>query len=278
MKKFVYKYAYVTLGTLVTGIALNIFLIPNHLAVGGVSGLSTALNYITGIPVGLISILCNIPLYIIGYISEGKNFVMKSAYATFMLAVFIDVFSFIPHIIDDLLLASVFGGVAAGTGYGMVLRAGATTGGSDIVAKLINKRYRHISIGHLLFVTDIAVIAFATVVFRNIFTALYSIIALYLSSKMIDLLIEGVNFAKLAFVITDKSRETADAIIRKLNRGATFLNGSGVYTQNEKNVIMCSLKKNEITTLKKLVSGIDSKAFVIIADAREVLGEGFMNM
>ncbi len=278
MKKFLKRYASITLGTLVTAVALDLFLIPNRLAVGGVSGLSTAVNYLTNLPVGTLSILFNIPLYILGYFSEGKSFVMKSAYATAALAMFIDAFAFIPHVVSDLLLSAVFGGAMAGAGYGLVLAFGATTGGSDIIAKLVNKKRRHISMGSILFVIDAAVIAFAAFTFRNLYTALYSVIALYISSKVIDLLLEGVNFAKLAIIITDKSAETAGAITRTINRGATYLSGSGVYTGKRKNLIMCSLKKNEITMLKSIVAGIDPRAFVIITDVREVLGEGFMNM
>lgn len=272
------KYVYVTIGALIAAISLDLFLIPNHLAAGGVSGLSTVLNYLISLPVGVISILCNIPLYILGLTYEGKSFVFKSLYATVVFALFIDLFSFLPNIVNDLTLASVFGGVLTGVGYGMVLQANASTGGTDIVAKLINRKFKHVSIGTIIFAVDMLVITFAVIVFKNIYTGLYSVVALFVSSKIIDLLLEGANFAKLAFIISNDSQTTANAIINDLNRGATFLSGKGVYTDTDKNVILCTIKKNEIGKLKELVFKFDRSAFVIITDAREVLGEGFMDI
>ena len=273
-----FKYFYILAGIIIAAASLNLFLIPNHLAAGGVSGLSTVLNYITSVSVGLISIICNIPLYIMGYVYEGKGFLIKSVTATTLLGFFIDLFSFLPHIVSDMVLASVFGGVLTGLGFGMVLQAGASTGGTDIIAKVINRKFKHISIGTLIFIIDMAVIIFAVLVFNNIYTGLYSVVALYASSKIIDLLLEGANFAKLLFIISDESNKIAAEIINTLERGATFLSGNGVYTNDIKNVILCSIKKNEIAKLKELVYKIDNKAFVIITDAREVLGEGFMNI
>lgn len=276
--KIIIKYIYITLGTLISALALNLFLIPNQLAVGGVSGLSTAVNHLINVPVGTLSVLLNVPLFIIGMFFEGKNFAVKSLYATFALAVFLDVFSFLPNAATDLITASVFGGALSGFGFGLVLVKGASTGGSDIIAKIINKRRGHLSIGNILFVIDIIIILFATVVFKSVNTGLYSIFALFVCSKAVDLLTEGVKFAKLAFIISDKHAETAREITRKLNRGATFLNGKGAYSYKSKHVIMCSLKKNEITLLKEIVYNIDSNAFLIITDAREVLGEGFIKI
>ncbi|MBQ2754020.1 MAG: YitT family protein [Clostridia bacterium] len=276
--KFIIKYFYITLGTLIAALGLNLFLIPNQLAVGGVSGLSTAVNHLINIPVGTLSVILNVPLFILGMIFEGKSFAVKSLFATFTLAVFLDVFSFVPNLAPDLVTASVFGGALSGFGFGLVLLKGASTGGSDIIAKIINRRRGHLSIGNILFVTDILIILFATVVFKSINTGLYSIFALYVCSKTIDLLTEGVKFAKLAFIISDNHINIAKEINRKINRGATFLTGKGAYSYKSKYVIMCSLKKNEITMLKELIYKIDPKAFMIITDAREVLGEGFIKI
>ncbi len=277
-KHKILKYLYVTLGTLIAGISFNLFLIPNHLAVGGVSGLATVLNFLTNIPVGTIMIICNIPLYILGITYEGKAFAANSLFGTVMLSLFIDVFAFLPCIVTDLILASLFGGVLTGIGLGMVLQAGASTGGTDIIAKVLNRKLKHISMGTLIFIIDMIVIFLAVVVFKNIYTGLYSVVALFVSSKMIDLLVEGANFAKLAFIISNDSEKTANAIINNLNRGATYLSGKGVYTNNDKNVILCTIKRNEIGKLKELVFEVDKNAFVIITEAREVLGEGFMDI
>lgn len=276
--KFIIKYLYITIGTMIAALGLDLFLIPNQLAVGGVSGLATGINHLINIPIGIISFLVNIPLFILGFIYESKHFAIKSLYGTVLLSIFIDVFSFLPNLANDMIIASVFGGAITGIGFGTVLLKGASTGGSEIVAKIINRRHNHLSIGNILFIVDIIIILFDTLVFRSVNTGLYSIVALYICSKTVDLLIEGVKFAKLALIISEQSAETAKAINFKLNRGATFLSGRGVYSNTPKNVVMCSLKKNEITKLKELVYEIDKNAFVIITDAREVLGEGFMNI
>jgi uncharacterized membrane-anchored protein YitT (DUF2179 family) len=163
----------------------------------------------------------------------------------------------------------------SGAGLGLVLLGGATTGGTDIIAKLICKRFPTFSIGRLILIADVFVIALAVVVFHNLYTGLYSVIALYASSLVIDSLLEGVDFAKTIFIITNKDREIADAVMKNLKRGVTGLYGEGMYTGNKKTVLLCTLKKNQIPKLKELVVRIDPNAFVITTDVREVIGDGF---
>ncbi len=265
------------IGALAAGLSVDLFLAPNRLAGGGVSGLATVLHYITGFPIGIIAIALNIPLFILAIRSEGRVFGAKSLYATILLSFFIDIFAGFPPVTEDILLASLFGGLLMGLGLGLVLVAGATTGGTDIVVKLVQRGIRHLPIGRTLLVVDVLVIAFATVVFRDIKIGLYSVISLYSSTYMIDTIVDGGKFAKTVFIISDKYERIAESIKYDLQRGVTGLRGIGMYSGSEKIILMCTLKRNEIPRLKDLVRENDKSAFVILTDVREVLGEGFIN-
>jgi len=271
------NYAIMTIGAIMTAFSIVVFLAPNKLAAGGVSGIATVLHYVSSFPIGVLSLVLNIPLFILGITLQGKQFGIKSIYSTIVLSIFIDVFNFIQPVTNDLLLASLFGGILSGLGLGLVFVAGATTGGSDIIATLLQKIFRHISMGRLLLITDLSVIAFATIVFKNLQTGLYSVIALYASSYMIDTLLEGVGYAKTVFIVSDNYMQIADSISIELKRGVTGLHGLGMYSGKDKTILMCTMKRNEIPRLKDVVRKIDEKAFVILADVREVLGEGFKN-
>ncbi len=271
------NYAIIIFGVLAAALAVTLFLSPNRLAGGGISGLAIVLHYITGFPIGVIAIAFNIPLFLLGMRNDGRAFAIKSIAATVLLSVFIDLFSGLPALTDDLLLASVFGGVMMGLGLGLVFVSDSTTGGTDIVAKLLQRIFRHIPIGRLLLFADVSVILFATVVFGDITIGLYSTISLYASTYMIDTIIDGGKFAKTVFVISNRHREIAAAINRDLKRGVTGLYGCGMYSGQDKVVLMCTVKRNQIPVLKDMVKKLDSSAFVILTDVREVLGEGFIN-
>lgn len=268
-------YVMLTLGAAIAGFGIECFLVPNQLAAGGVSGLSTIVHHIFGYPVGTVALIFNIPLFILGTIYEGHMFGVKTLYSTIMLSVFLDLFAYVDPITNDHMLASLYGGVLSGIGLGTVFLAGSTTGGTDITAKLINRKFPWISIGKILLMTDIFIIALATVIFRNLYTGLYSVISLYASSFTIDAMQEGVDFAKTVFIITDKCKEVADVVMKELSRGVTGLYGEGMYTGAKKTVLLCTMKRNEIPKLRKLVIEIDPSAFVITADVREVIGDGF---
>jgi len=271
------NYAIMTIGAIITAFSIVVFLAPNKLAAGGVSGIATVLHFVLGYPIGVLSLVLNIPLFTLGIMSQGKSFGIKSMYSTVMLSLFIDIFSFIKPVTNDLLLASLFGGLLSGLGLGLVFVAGATTGGSDIIATLLQKIFRHMSLGRLLLFTDLSVIAFATIMFKNLQTGLYSVIALYASSYMIDTLLEGVGYAKTVFIVSDNYAQIADSISAELKRGVTGIHGLGMYSGKDKTILMCTMKRNEIPKLKDVVRKNDEKAFVILADVREVLGEGFKN-
>lgn len=280
MKKcfsIVKNYVIMIIGALLTALSVSVLLAPNRLASGGVSGLATVLFYVTGYPIGIIALTLNVPLFALGIRSEGKAFGAKSIYATVLLSFFIDMLADLPPLTEDILLASVFGGLLMGLGLGLVFIAGATTGGTDIVAKLVQNSLRHIGMGRLLLVVDLLVIMFAIIVFRDVNIGLYSIIALYASSVTIDMIIDGGKFAKTVFIISDKYVEIAQCIKKDLKRGVTGIYGHGMYSGQEKTILMCTLKRNQIPQLKDLVKENDSSAFLIFTDVREVLGEGFIN-
>ena len=174
-----------------------------------------------------------------------------------------------------MLLASVFGGIIAGIGFGMVFYSNATTGGVDIIANVIKLKYRHLPLGKIILIVDLAVIMFAMCIYKNINIGLYSIISLWLTAYVLDMILEGFNFAKLVIIISDKYENIAYLINTKLDRGATFLNGEGTYTGNFKKVIICTIKEKEIPKLKDIIKSADKESFVLITDAKEVLGKGF---
>jgi len=273
--KLIAKILIVAIGALVGALALNLFLVPVRLAPGGVSGISTVVYHLSGISVGILIFVINIPIFILGFVNFGKRFVAWSVVGTFALALFVFLTEWVSPVTEDLLLASVFGGALLGLGLGVVIRVGATTGGSDIVAKSVYKRFPAVSIGQFILIVDILVIAFAGIVFGQWEIILYSGIALYISSKVIDAVVEGLDFAKAAFIISDKSDEIGKYVLEQMGRGVTGLSGCSLYTGRDRMVLMCVIKKHEINRLKSAIREIDPKAFVVLSDAREVLGQGF---
>lgn len=275
MPKILKSYGMITIGCALAGFAVACFLIPCSLAAGGLSGIATVINHLTGLPVGTVVLVLNVPLLWIGIRSEGGSFGVRTCYASIVYSLFIDVFSMIPPLTGDKILASVYGGAALGLGLGMVFRTGATTGGIDIVAKLAVNKFRSLTTGSAIMACDVIIILAASAVFRSLYTGLYSIIALYLSVAVIDNILEGVDFAKTVIIITDKHDEVAGMIMDRLGRGVTGLNGRGMYTGSEKLVLLCTVRKNQIFELRRIVTEADQGAFVITSDSREVIGEGF---
>ena len=269
------KYFIITIGCLLAGFSLSCFLASNDIIAGGVSGIATIINHFFKIPIGFMIILINIPIFIWGVIRFGKSLGISTLYATILLSVFTDLFSYIGVLTKDMLLAAVFGGIIAGIGYGMVFYSNATTGGVDIIANIIKLKYRHLPLGKIILIVDLIIILFAMYVYKNINIGLYSIISLWLTAYVLDMILEGFNFAKLVIIISDKYEDIACLINTKLDRGATFLNGEGTYTGDFKKVIICTIKEKEIPKLKDIIKCADKESFVLITDAKEVLGNGF---
>jgi len=269
------SYLLIIVGSVITAISINMFLVPNKIAPGGVSGIATVLYYLFGFPVGTTMLVLNIPLFILGIRHLGGVFGVKTLFSTVVLSVVVDLTTFLPVLTREPLLASIYGGIIMGAGLGLVFRSGATTGGTDLAAKIIHKFIPFLTLGQLLLAVDFTVIVFAAVVFKDYDLALYAIVTLFVSSQVIDGLLEGVNFAKAVFIISNKSKFIAERIMKDLDRGVTGLDGTGMYTGQDKTVLMCVLRRPEIPVLKSIVREIDKNAFIILTDVREVLGEGF---
>lgn len=284
-------YAVITFGSMVTAISINAFLVPYKLAAGGVSGIATVIYYLTDgiLPVGTLMLLLNIPLFALGIRFIGKKFIFRTIYATILLSVLIDItqpiteefvkeffmgFKEQPYA-QDILLYSIFGGFLMGAGLGLVFRSRATTGGTDLAARIVNHFAPAYTMGQILLFIDAGVILLAAVSFKSFQLALYSIAALYVSSKVIDALLEGVKFAKALFIISESPKEIASRILKELDRGVTSLKGKGMFTETDKEVLFCVIHRGQLPSIKKIVKEEDEKAFIVLADIREVFGEGF---
>lgn len=284
-------YMWIVMGSFLTAAAINVFLVPYKIAPGGVSGIATVVFYLSEgkFPIGITMLVLNIPLFILGMRFIGKKFFIRTLVSTLLLSFIIDTMEpytryFVEHFLvkmesapfsPDLLLYAIFGGGLSGVGLGVVFRSGATTGGTDLAARVLHHFMPNFSMGQLLLLVDTSVIIFAAISFNSFKLGLYAILTLYISSKVIDAILEGVNFAKAVFIISDNSNEIAKRIFKELDRGVTGLHGTGMFTGMEKNVLLCVLHGRQMPVLKEIVCSIDEKAFVILADIREVLGEGF---
>ena len=261
-------------GTILIVLGLNLFLIPNKIASGGVSGAATILHYVFHWPVGTVTLCINIVLFALAFKDLGKSFGLKSLGATILFSVLLDVMQFQP-LTSNPFLACVYGGVIMGLGMGLVFRGNASTGGTDLVAKMVHRRIPGIGIGWMVFFVDFLVVVAAGIAF-NPELALYALATLYLSSHVIEIVLEGANSARAFLIISDKSLIIQQRIFSELQRGVTRINGQGGYSESDKQMLLCVLEgRQEIATLKKIVREEDSKAFLIISDVREVTGEGF---
>lgn len=273
-RRTIVDYLGITAGSFLIALALTVFLVPNRIAAGGVSGLATVIYYITSFPIGITMLIINIPLFIAGLKIIGMSFGMRTIYGIVSLSVFIDLLQ--PHmtlLTDDLLLASIYGGVLGGIGLGIVFRSRGTTGGTDMVAALINY-FTGITVGEGLLIADGVVVALAGIFF-NLEVALYAAVTIFITSQTIDVVQEGLNFKKGVLIISDKSKEINQMVVNDLNRGVTEFDAKGGYTGDKKEVLLCIISRSEVSELKKAVAEIDEDAFVIISDVHEVLGEGF---
>lgn len=289
--KGIRSYLMIALGCVITTVSLNIFLIPYKLAPGGVSGLSTVVYYVIGgaVPVGTLMLFFNIPLFLTGYKSRGRRFFLKSLFGAVLLSLLIDLTApltdkFVNDWLirfdqsmaaPDLLLNGIVGGLIMGIGLGIVLKEEATTGGTDLAAAILKKFFHKFSLGEYLLMLDGGVIIFATLAFRSVKLGLYAAISLYIASKTIDTYIEGFHFAKSLMIISDRSEEIAKKLLYEVDRGVTGLKGLGMYSKQDKTVLLCVVKKQEINLVKEIVKEFDHSAFVLLSDVREVLGEGF---
>lgn len=275
MKK-IFNYIKVAVGFAVIAVALNRFIIPNRITLGGVSGIATILEYLVNLKPSFSVLIINIPLIFAAWFVLGKGFVGKTLSGVIMLSVFLEVIP-MQALTEDLLLASVAGGVLMGIGTGLVMFRGWSTGGTEILVRIINHYRSDLSLGKLIMLIDSVIVLSSWVVFKDLNLIIYAVIALYVATYVIDKILAGVDFAKGVYIITSKPEEISKQIMLNLNRGVTGININGMYTGKASLMLMCIIRNNQISKLKNIVKSEDEHAFVIISDVREVLGLGFKN-
>ena len=260
------------------GAGVSLFLDPNNLAPGGVTGISVILNRLSGIVTGTIYLLINIPIVLLGIWKFGFRFMGKTAYAIVLTSWATNVLSSKGAATDDPLLAALAGSILMALGIGLVFRAGATTGGMDIIIKLLKRRFRHLKTGFLYQCTDILIVGISGLVFQNLNTALYALIAVLVSGAALDYVLYGGDEAKMIYIITEKPEEIGRRIMKEVDAGVTYLQGSGGWTGEEKQVIFCVVRRVHGPQVEELVKEEDPSAFMIITSASEIYGEGYKDL
>ena len=264
------------LGSAIFAMGFSLFLMPHDMNAGGISGLAQVVVEILGFgSVGTLSILINLPLFILGGIKIGKRFFVGSLLGMLLSSVLIDLFALIPPVDMEPLLCVLYGGAVCGLGLGVVFFSGTSTGGSDILVRLLKLKYRNVPIGQIALYFDLVVVTLTGLVFRDISKALYTGIAVFVTSQVVDAVVYRFDYSKVALIISSEYEAIARAIGKELDRGATYLHGEGTYSHNQTKVILTAVKKQQLAELKEIVIHIDPNAFIIVQEAHQVLGDGF---
>ncbi|MEG1106293.1 MAG: YitT family protein [Eubacterium sp.] len=272
----IFEYMGIFLGSAITALAANMFMIPNKLAPGGFSGMATVLYYITGLPVGTVTLVCSIITQFIATKVLGKSMGLKSFFCTLVYGILVDVFTgIIPAFTEDVLLGSIFAGVLYGVGMGILYRMGGSGGGTDLLARMIYKKNKRLTLSTWIMCIDFCVVLFAGIAFQDIAIMLYSIIVLFLYTKVMDFILTGNNYAKSANIVSEKSDEICKRINSDLGKSSTIFHAYGAYSGSEKDVVYCIVYRSQIAKLKQLIYEIDPEAFVTLSEVQEVLGGGF---
>ena len=272
-RELLMAYGQIVLGCIVGGAAYPMFLTPNNIAPGGLTGVAMILNYLLGVPVGTTSMMLNVPLFIIGWKAMGRVFVFRSLLATFLFSLAIDLIRLQPVTMDPL-LGTLFGGILLGVGLGLILRGGATTGGTDMAARMVHRRFPFITVGAFLMMLDCVVVLMAAVT-MGANEALYALICIFVSSKVLDMVLTGMTSNKACFIITNEYDKVTRKILTDMERGVTHLSARGAYTGQERPVVMSVVSRMEVARVKDIVREADENAFMFITEAHEALGEGF---
>ena len=265
------------IGCALFALGFDLFLMPGGMNAGGLSGLAMILVHVTGLgTVGVVSALMNVPLFILGGMKIGKKFFLGSLMGMLFSSVFIDFFAGLPVPQVEPMIGALYGGLVCGIGLGFVFAAGVSTGGSDIIVRLLKLKWRHVPIGVISMCFDACVAVLTGIVYREVSSALYTGIAIYITGKIIDMVVYSFDYSKVALIITKEYEQVAQVISDKLERGATYLYGEGTYSRKETKVVLTAVKKQQIAELKELVVNIDPDAFIIVQEAHQVLGDGFI--
>jgi len=263
-------------GSVIYSLSVNVFTAPNHIAPGGITGIGTLVNYLCGFPIGTFILLANLPLLYLTWAKISRSLAVRTSIVTVALSVVMDFTAgIIPPFRGDMMLTAVFGGVLSGLGIGMIYMRGATTGGSELIARLIGKKFRHLPIGRLILIVDACVVASSALVYRRIEAALYAMVLIYVSTAIMDGLVYGTNRGRMLLIVTDRGQEVAAEIMKKLTRGVTVLDATGAYTGKGREVLLCAVRPSEVYALRTLVEERDPAAFMIITTSEEIVGQGF---
>ena len=271
----VLKYLVITAAAAAYGAGISLFIDPNNLAPGGVSGLSIIINRLIPVETGTIYLLINIPIMILGVWKFGFKFIVSTLYTIFTVSLFTNAFSGLPSLTTEPLLGGIFGGMLAAVGIGVVMRAGATTGGTDIIVKCLKQKKPHLKTGTIFLSIDAVIICIGGIVFGNLDTVFFSVISAAVTSRVLDLILYGRDEAKMIFIISNSSKAITERMLKELDTGVTHLTGTGAFKKEEKQIILCVVKKQNAYNVEEIVKQEDASAFMIISSATEIYGEGY---
>ena len=275
-KKAAIDFLYFSAGGALYALSVDMFTAPNGILLGGFTGIGTILNYLFSVPIGTAVFLLNVPLFLTAFHKFGFRFIVKTVLATFLMSLFMDVFAlFVPVYTGDKLLSALFGGILGGAGLGLVFLRGATTGGTDILSKLLRLRFPSFSMGRMVLLLDLAVIAVSFFVYKRLENVLYSLVVIYISAQCIDLVLSGFSHDKLLFMITEKGADAVREITSALDCGVSVLAVRGGYSEHARQMLFCAVRAGDANRVAKAVQELDSNAFIVITEAAEIRGEGF---
>lgn len=278
---FTKNFILIVLGAYLISLSINMFLLPHKMTTGGASGIATILYYLSNIPMGITILAINLPLFVIAIVKLGKKFVIKTIFSTVLLSVFLELFKY-DQVIQttqiDLLMSCIFGGIISGIGLSLTFKAGASSGGSDLLANIIYKLTKIQSLSKVLMGIEIVIISGVIICFKDINLGLYSIIALFVSTKVIDVIFDGIYNTKVATIITKKGDQIVESILSELGRGATITNSIGAHSGEENTTITCVITRNQIASLKQIIRDNDNRAMMYITNANEAIGKGFKSI
>lgn len=270
-----YEVFLMILGCFVMACGTSFFLLPNQLSSGGFTGVATVFYYLLKFPIGTTMFILNIPLFILGYIRLGRKFIIKSIFGTTILSIFLNLLQNVPVLVHDKFLASIYGGIVVGIGMSLVLKSTSSTGGTDLLIYIIRSFRPDFQTSSLIVIIDVFIVGLNVVFLKNLEIGLYSAIAIYIMGKMVDIVFDGINFTKMIFIISNKYEKISKEIDEKISRGSTGIYTKGMYTNEDRIMLMCVGNRNEIARIKDIAQSVDKKAFIIITNAREIFGKGF---
>ncbi len=272
------RLVFMIIGCLISALAVNLFLAPNSIVTGGTTGLGTVANKLFNLPIGSVIFALNLPILFFGYKMMGRTFIIRCLVTNITLSIFIDTLSFLPRFTDDRLISAIYGGALFGISVGLFYMNSISSGGSELLARILIRKFRAISISKMLAIIDAVVVVIGAIALKDPENVLYASILIFVTAKVSDGVISGFNYAKVCFIITEKQEEVAKVLLAHSRRGVTSMDGIGMYSKTRRNVLITVVKKPELPKLKGWIAEADPDAFVVVSEAQEVLGLGFKSI